>query len=110
MTEFKCNVSEPWFSFICSGTKKIEGRLRKGIFNEIKENDVITFTNNEKSIKTKVTKINYFESFQEYLEKENLEICLPGIQNIEEGVNIYHKYYSEKKEKQYKVFSIHFII
>ena len=108
------NVSEPWFSLIKSGEKTIEGRLNKGDFSNMKTGDIITFTNNEfkenRSFNVKIIKISKYETFQLYLENEGIKNCLPGIDTIEKGVNIYHEFYTKSDEIQYKVIAITFEI
>jgi ASC-1-like (ASCH) protein len=101
------NVSEPWFSLIKKGRKKIEGRLNKGTFSELKKGDIIMFKNDNDSCKAKITGIKHYDTFHEYLTMEGLKRTLPGIKTIEEGVNIYYKYYTKDMEKQFKILAIY---
>ena len=107
MTVYGKNLSEPWFSLIKLKIKTVEGRLNKGEFAIMKVGDFIIFTNNEFGFERKFTvqikNISYYESFQTYLENETLERCLPGIDNIEDGVSIYYKYYEKSDESKYKI-------
>lgn len=102
MTTYTKNVSEPWFSLIKIGAKKCEGRLKKGDFDLMKKGDTIIFENNEfdfpRSFRCKITSVHHYPSFKTYLETETLERCLPGIDTVENGVSIYHKYYKEEDE------------
>jgi len=108
---FKKNLSEPWFSLIQLNHKKCEGRLKKNDFAIMKKGDCITFENNElgflRSFKVKITEINEFKNFKEYLEFEGLDKCLPGIDNIEDGQLIYYIYYSKEDEVKYGIVSLH---
>jgi len=110
MKEFNKHLSEPWFSLIKLGLKKCEGRLNKGDFSKMKKGDIIIFENSDfpfnRSFKCKITSIKNYNSFKQYLEKETLEKCLPGIENIDDGVNIYYKYYKKKDEDLYKIIAI----
>jgi len=99
-------VSEPWFSYIKEGLKKVEGRLNKGNFAEMEIGDLIIFKNNGNQCKIKITKINHFTSFKEYLMKKKLSRCLPGINSIDEGVSVYHKFYSIADVKKYGILAI----
>jgi len=45
-------------------------------------------------------------SFKSYLEKETLERCLPSIDNIDQGVKIYYKYYNKEDEAKYNVVAL----
>ena len=69
--------------------------------------DFILFTNNELGFERKfmveIKNISYYDNFQTYLENETLEKCLPGIDNIENGLNVYYKYYKKSDELEYKI-------
>ena len=110
MTEYTKNLSEPWFSLIKLGIKKCEGRLRKGDFANMKKGDYIIFQNNDfgfnRSCKVRITSVKSYDTFTTYLEKETLVKTLPGIDNIEEGKEIYYKYYSKEDEEKYKIVAI----
>lgn len=107
MTEYKKNVSEPWFSFMEDGTKQVEGRLCLGDFAVMNEGDIITFTNDEMGFERMFTvtikQIIKYDNFREYLECEMLEKCLPLVDNIEDGLQVYYKYYSRENELKYGV-------
>jgi ASC-1-like (ASCH) protein len=108
------NVSEPWFSLIKLKLKKVEGRLNKGDFMDIKKNDTILFQNNDfgilRSFKVKVSSVHEYNNFTDYLSSEKLEKALPGIDTIEEGLQIYHQYYSKEDENKYKIKAIRIIV
>jgi ASC-1-like (ASCH) protein len=74
--------------------------------------DLIVFTNNElgfeRKCKVEIKNITYYNNFQLYLESETLEKCLPGIDNIEDGLNIYYKYYKKSDELEYKIKALTF--
>jgi ASC-1-like (ASCH) protein len=107
MTTYTKHLSEPWFSLIKLGIKKCEGRLNKGDFSEMKKDDYILFENKDfdfpRSLRCKITSINNYTSFENYLKNETLEKCLPGIDTIEEGVSIYYKYYKKEDEIKYQI-------
>lgn len=110
MTVYIKNLSEPWFSLIKLKLKKCEGRLNKGDFAMMKKGDYIIFENNDfgfnRKIKTKIKSINKYNNFREYLENETLEKCLPGIETLDQGINIYYKYYTIEDEIKYKIIAI----
>jgi ASC-1-like (ASCH) protein len=110
MTTYTKHLSEPWFSLIKIGAKKCEGRLNKGDFSEMKKGDYIIFENNDfdfpRSFRSKITSIHNYNSFENYLENETLEKCLPGIERIEDGIKIYYKYYKKEDEMKYKIRAI----
>ena len=107
--KYNIQVSEPWFTLISLGLKKVEGRKNKGTFKEIKIGDTIKWTNDDfkhRSCKTKVIGKNNYKTFEEYLKKEGLQKCLPGIPSMEHGLSVYFKYYSKEDEEKYGVTSI----
>ena len=107
MSIYEKNLSEPWFSLIKLKIKKVEGRLNKGDFANMNIGDFILFTNNElgfeRKFKIEIKGTSYYENFQTYLETETLERCLPGIEDIENGLNVYYKYYKKSDELEYKI-------
>ena len=107
---FNYTVKEPSFTLIKNGTKKIEGRLFKNSFKKIKANDVIIFRNNKNSIRTKVEKINNYDSFYNMLTNENISKVTPLAKNIEESLQIYNSIYNINDEENYGVIAIHLII
>lgn len=104
------HLSEPWFSLIKLGHKKCEGRLHKGDFAIIKKGDKIQFENSDFNFKRaftcKITSTRKYESFREYLESETLEKCLPTVDNLDDGVNIYYKYYKKEDEITHKIIAL----
>jgi ASC-1-like (ASCH) protein len=112
MSNYEKDLSEPWFSLIKLGIKKVEGRLHKGDFANMKVGDSILFTNNEfgfeRKCRMEIKHISYYDNFRSYLENELVERCLPGIENIEDGLNIYYKYYKKSDEIKYKIIAFTF--
>jgi len=110
MTTYTKNVFEPWFSLIKIGKKKVEGRLNKSDFNKMKRGDIIVFNNNElgfdRSFKVVVKYITKYQNFKDYLEAEHLYRCLPGIDTIDQGLNVYYKYYSKNDEESNGIVAI----
>lgn len=103
------NVSEPWFTLIFLGLKKVEGRRNKGRFQEMKVGDIIKWTNSDfgkREFTVRITGKQTYGSFAEYLKKEGLAACLPGIRDIDQGVQIYYKYYTVEDEKEFGVAAI----
>jgi len=104
------SVSEPWFSLILLGLKKVEGRKNKGRFYDMKIGDIIQWTNNDflhRTVLTIVKDKKYYNTFEEYLEKEGLENFLPGMPDMEYGLSVYFTYYTKEDEKEYGVAAVH---
>jgi ASC-1-like (ASCH) protein len=103
----KFNVQNPWFDHIKNNKKTVEGRLNKGGFKNLKVDQLLIFENDGKSVLVKIKKINLYKSFESYLMQEGLRKTLPGIETIQDGVNIYRKFYSAEMEQQYGILAIH---
>lgn len=110
MKEYTKHLSEPWFTLVKLKIKKCEGRLRNGVFAEMKKGDVIIFNNDDfgksRSYRVKLTSIHYYDTFEQYLLSEKLEKCLPGLDTIEEGLSVYYKYFKKEDEILYKIVAI----
>lgn len=110
MVEYTKHLSEPWFTLIQLKKKTVEGRLCKDDFAAMKPGDFITFTNNdfgfERKIKVKVTRTTIYNTFRDYLEAENIEKCLPGIKDIDQGIQVYSKYFPNIRELE----NLHLVI
>lgn len=106
------DLAEPWFTLIKLGIKISEGRVRKGIWKDIRRGDKITFTNNlygeNRSFTVTVLDVTYYPIFHTYLEREGLPQCLPGIDSINQGVAVYRQYYTVEQEQKNGVIGIRF--
>jgi len=103
------NLSEPWFSLIALGLKTVEGRKNKGRFKEMQVGDIVEWKNNDfkpRSILTRIIGKQEYNTFEEYLEKEGLENCLPGIPSMEHGLSVYFKYFTKEEEAEFGVVAI----
>ena len=105
--EYEVNVNDNAFNHIIKKKKTIEVRVEKGIFINLKTNDIIKFKNskNEKLNKV-VKKIYIYRTFKELLKKEKLNRILPSINNIYKGYSYYNNLYSFCNVKKYNVIAI----
>ena len=107
MTSYKKHLCEPWFSLMKLKLKTVEGRLNKSDFAMMNVGDFIIFTNEDlgfyREFKIKIKQISYYDTFESYLKYESLEKCLPGINNMEDGLHVYYSFYTKSAESQYKV-------
>lgn len=105
---FVKGVQSPYFEQIRDGKKTIEGRLNKGDFGKMEIGQIVRWTNENKHdyVDTKIINIRHYKSFEEYLRTETLIKCLPDVNSIEEGVDIYHRFYSVEDENKYGVLAI----
>jgi ASC-1-like (ASCH) protein len=98
------NCSDPWFTYIKNGTKKIEGRKASEKYKNIKYGDIIKFVNNSisgktESFKAKVVNVWFYKDLTNYLTSEGVSNCLPGITDLNKGIEIYHQWYSDEEIK-----------
>jgi len=103
------NLSEPWFTLITLGLKTVEGRKNKGVFKEMQIGDIVEWQNKDfkmRSVKTRITGKAVYKTFEEYLIKEGLQKCLPGIPSIEHGLSVYFKYFTKEEEAEFGVVAI----
>jgi ribonuclease HI/ASC-1-like (ASCH) protein len=90
------HLSEPWFSLMENGSKTVEGRLATGLWKDIVAGTQLIFfnvdTGTKRTVSVSITFVETFPSFFEMLQKY-LKQCLPSVKDIEEGIEIYRKYY-----------------
>lgn len=106
----KKHLSEPWFSLVKLGLKTIEGRLDKGSFSNLKRDDIIVFYNDDfghRECIVRILKVNRYDTFENYLKTESLKRTLPGFTRINDGLNVYYKYFSKEDESKYKIVAVH---
>lgn len=123
------SVSEPWFTAIKRGLKTVEGRLNKSKFAEMRPGTVLVISKSgpdsskkksgtgTRSIRAStsssapfvavVTQVVPYQSFVSYLSHEGLNRCLPGIDTIEAGANVYRQFYSSADEATFGIVAIH---
>lgn len=103
------HLSEPWFTLISLGLKTVEGRKNKGKFKEMQIGDVIEWKNSdfkERKILTRLVGKGEYSTFEEYLQTEGLDKCLPGMPTLEHGLSVYFKYFTKEEEKEFGVVAI----
>ncbi|KAL5712474.1 hypothetical protein ACHQM5_014644 [Ranunculus cassubicifolius] len=94
--KFELHVQEPYFSQLRDGMKTTEGRCAVGEYNRIQPGALLLFNG---CLLLEVQNVECYASFADMLEAKSLERVLPGVRTIEEGVQIYRKFYTEEKEK-----------
>ena len=104
--EHTISISQPYFKYMKKGYKTIEGRLNKGKFADFKKGDMLNIINNDNKFKVKIKDINKYKSFKEYLTFEGLKKTLPNVNTLEEGVNVYYKFYTKEDEEKYGILAI----
>ncbi|ESR56195.1 hypothetical protein CICLE_v10021666mg [Citrus x clementina] len=100
---FELHVQEPYFTQLKDGLKTVEGRCAVGDYNRIGSGSLILCN---KCLVLKVQDVHGYLSFSEMLQAESLAKVLPGIKTIDEGVQVYRRFYTEEKEKTNGVVAI----
>ena len=100
------NVQNPWFTLIKQGRKTIEGRLNKGQFAQLKVGQIVMWENAGQTVKTKLVRIEKYDTFSDMLANEGLRHVLPDITTIKDGVDVYRQFYTESKESEHGVLAI----
>ncbi len=91
MAKIRKECKEPWFSFLKSGEKIFEGRVRKHFWNKVKEEDVFTIFCGNEEFDVVVTEIIYFDDFREMYKKLG-EKLLPGVKSEDECWKVYNQF------------------
>lgn len=101
------------------GSKRLEGRLGKAKFLNLKEGDLLSIRedhwNDDKiidslpdSLVVRINQILYFESFNEMFGSLDYKDAIPSAKSLEDALGVYGKYYSSKDEQEYGVVAILF--
>ncbi len=110
MNEIDMWVDQPWFDYLVSGKKPVEGRKASPTWAEVKKGDVLKMQIEEdgkiKCAKLKVDAVHEYLSLEDYLLGEGIEKCLPGIETLEEAVEIYKQWSTDDELKKYKFLGI----
>lgn len=102
------NRAEPYFSFLKNGQKTIEGRIKKGWYRFVRPGDHIIVYNEEEtgSVEVLVKGVRTYSSIKEMLGKEQIKKLLPDVETIEEGIEVYKRFYTEEQQKEFGVVAI----
>ncbi len=106
---WKVHVSLPWYELIKQGKKTIEGRPNRNTFAQMKIGDQIEFSNKELNgnFMAEITNVTHHKTFEEMIRTNGIDNVLPGIRNIDEGVQVYMQYYTKEIEQEFGVVGIH---
>jgi ASC-1-like (ASCH) protein len=90
-------LNNPWFDHVLNGEKIYEGRcFWKQVLN-YKIGDILKISHytdhNRVPYYAKIVEIIKFETFEAALKNVQLDLVLPNVKSIQEGIEIYKKYY-----------------
>lgn len=90
-------VSEPWLYYIQIGKKKIEGRagdVKSYYYDWIGKR--VYFYNEDRKIPVIIRQIRHYNSLEEYVDGEGIENVAPHLNDRDEVISEYSKFYSKK--------------
>lgn len=107
-TTYHNHRAEPYFTFLKNGQKTIEGRIKKGWYRFVKSGDHIIVYNEEENdlVEVLVKGVRTYSSIQEMLEQEPIKKLLPDIKTIDEGIEVYKRFYTEEQQREFGVVAI----
>jgi len=92
-------VAPQYFQQIQSGLKTVEGRIAKDKFCSLREGQVLEFVSENARLRTRILELKQFPTFKNLLEHYGLKTCLPALDCLEEGVNVYHSFPNYKQNE-----------
>ncbi len=105
-TEHKTPIDQRWFNFIKVGLKKVEGRVKKTLFSTVKVGDIIIWTAGKDEIRTKITRLTIYKTFEDYIINEGLRNTLPEVTTLKDGLAVYYTYYTKAQENEFGVLAV----
>lgn len=111
----RIHVSQPYFDYLKSGQKTVEGRVNKSPYDLLKVGQAVEFytdpAQNQRSDECKfsalIKAIRPYSSFSRMVEVENVhEKLLPNCSSVEAGVAIYRQFYSKVQEQSAGVLAL----
>lgn len=100
---FEVNVQEPYFTHIKNGTKKVEGRLNKSKFAQMKIGDEILLN---EEIRLEITNKTIYKTFRDMITFEGVKNVIPDAKSVDEAESVYYKFYSKEDEANFGVVAI----
>jgi len=100
-------VKKHAYIHISNGSKSVEGRLYRGIFAKMKQDDVIKFIHKDlPPIFATVTFTHPYPSFRKMVTKEGVSNVTPDLSSVDEAEALYRSIYSISKEEEFGVIAI----
>jgi ASC-1-like (ASCH) protein len=100
---YEVKVKEPYFTYIKNGTKKVEGRLNKGEFLEMRVGDLI-LTNG--ILMLEILNISIYKTFREMIQQEGIKNVIPDANSLDEAESVYYNFYTKTEEEKFGVIAI----
>jgi ASC-1-like (ASCH) protein len=100
---FKVSVQEPFFAQLKNGIKKVEGRLNRSTFLEMKVGDQISLN---EEVRLEIVNKTIYKTFRDMIIFECIKNIIPDAKSIDEAAAVYYKFYSKEDEANFGVASI----
>ena len=94
------------FENIKNGSKTIEVRLYRKVFENIKVNDIITFHSKDGNISKTVKDMKLYNSFEDLYNSENIHFITPHLKSKKDFVNHYKNIYKNIDIQKFKVLAL----
>jgi len=107
-TTYHNHRAEPYFTFVKSGQKTIEGRIKKGWYRFVKPGDHIIVYNEEETdlVEVCVKGVRTYPSIRGMLEQESIKKLLPDVETVGQGIKAYKRFYTDKQQREFGVVAI----
>lgn len=91
MSSYNIRMDDYWWQLIQDRLKTIEGRINRDHHNTVSPGDrfEITNTSTGEILSGYVSNVREYPSFEDMLTEEGIENVLPGVESIQDGVDIY---------------------
>lgn len=97
------NIQDPYYTYVKNGIKKIEGRLHKSKFRDIRTGDEITVN---EELQVKIIRKTLYTSFKDMISCEGFQKLIPDAKNLEDAEAVYTTFYSKEDEIRFGVVAL----
>jgi ASC-1-like (ASCH) protein len=97
----KLICDDPWFTYIRSGLKPVEGRKNTPKNQTIHTGCLIEFSNGKEIFLASVLEIRSYSTLEAYLNDVTFPMALPGLSSFEEAVKVYHQWSTPDEIEKY---------
>lgn len=90
--EPKLHIQKKYFDYIKSGLKTVEGRIASKSLKAVNAGDTILFECSDLLVSCRVIQKYIYRSFEEMLNDQGLQNCLPSVTDVAVGIEIYRSF------------------
>ena len=82
--------------------------MKKGWYQNVQPGDEIVVYNEEETdnIEIKVIRVTEYKSIKEMLTGEKIKSLLPDVETVQEGVEVYRRFYTPEQEQEFGMVAI----